>query len=116
MNIYVATKWENRSQARRVMNDLTDLGHHITHDWTTIAQETAEVAAEDMVGVLRADRLVLLAEDDWPFRGTYVELGIALTAGIPVSIVGPYAAVIFDKMPQVERFPDYTTFIRDFSA
>ena len=116
MNVYVATKWENRDEAARVMKDLQDLGHVITCDWTTVDQESQAQAAADMAGVLFAEAVIVLAEQDWPFKGTYVEMGMALAAGTQVYIVGPYANTIFDKLPTVRRFPDYKTFIQWFSA
>lgn len=115
MNLYVASKWENRARVREVMNDLQSLGHTITQDWTQVEQESADQAAADMFGVLQAESLIILAEEDWPFRGTYVELGLGLAANIPVFFIGPYARTIFDRLPSVRRFDTYRDFIQWFS-
>lgn len=103
MKVYVATKWENRVRAKYVMQWLRENGHQVTFDWTVSDQESVEGATSDMMGVLQSEIMVVLAEDDYAFRGTYVEFGMAVAAGLPVIIVGPYFQNIFDKMSQVSR-------------
>ena len=87
-HIYVATKWENREYARRIMNALEERGHVITYDWTQQEQESTEQAASDVWGVQLADVLLILANTDAAYKGTYVELGVALGLFKRVLLVG----------------------------
>ena len=104
MKIYVATKWENRSEANRVLALLRSAGHHITYDWTVWEQESTEQALADLSGVLNADCLIVLAEQDLPYKGTYVELGAALAAGLTIYLVGDgLDACLFSKHPDVQK-------------
>ena len=110
MKIYVATKWENRQRARIVMADLKDLGHTITWDWTNDAGDGVmnqrKQAINDYNGVIDADAVVLILENDYPYEGTLVELGIALGAGKPVFILGEAPVTkrcVFIQHPNVFR-------------
>lgn len=102
MKIYVATKWEQLERAREVMTRLTDEGHTITYDWTRSEQLSKEQAQLDVEGVRAAQALVVLAEYDLPYKGTYVEFGIAVERNTPVFIVGPaFEDCIFTRLPRV---------------
>ena len=88
MKVYVASKFENRTRVQEVMAQLVTAGHEITYDWTRNSQVSSIQAEADLDGVLDADALVLIVEDDLPYRGALVEFGIALGAGIPVFVMG----------------------------
>ena len=34
MRVYVAGKWQDREMVREIMDDLENMGHEITVDWT----------------------------------------------------------------------------------
>jgi hypothetical protein len=96
MKFYVATKWNRKDEAKRVIAALQERGHEITHDWTeeedslglpdaARAEFYALCAADDVDGVLDADVMLLL--HDAAARGAYVELGIALAHGVRVIVV-----------------------------
>jgi hypothetical protein len=79
---------------KTVMKALKDVGHEITFDWTTIehlrpydknAAASREAAISEACGVKNADVLIVIAHDGGV--GMYVELGIAIGAGIPVRVV-----------------------------
>ena len=104
MKVYVATKWENRPEASEVMRYLEGRGHEVTYDWTVQEQESAEQAIADINGVLRAERLVILAHQTLPYRGVYVELGAALASCVPVYLVGDGLDLcLFSKHPLVRK-------------
>lgn len=104
MKIYVATKWEERFYARQVMDALVAAGHTITYDWTHGEQISREQAELDKRGVMTADALVVIAERDLAYKGTYVEFGIAVARGIPIYIEGnAIDGCIFTKLPEVRR-------------
>lgn len=91
MRVYVATKFEAKDRARRVMRALEDAGHEITHDWTREEDGDGEdflraCALADLAGVLSSDALVLLVEPG--MRGAFVELGAALARGVRVVVSG----------------------------
>ena len=88
MRIYVATKWERRDRAKGLIQQLIAAGHTITYDWTAQEQDSPRQAVADLHGVATADVVVILAEEDLPYRGTYVELGVALALDIPVWLIG----------------------------
>ena len=105
MRIYVATKWEEATRAQAVMALLRDRGHVITYDWTVQEQESAQQAIADCEGVVSADLVILLLENPLlPYRGTWVELGIALAAQKPVLVFAPKSLpCLFLQHPLVRR-------------
>lgn len=92
MKIYVASSLENAAHVRRVQTALIAAGHTITYDWTVHGSvwtagpaRIREVAEAEHRGVVTADAVVVLLPGA---RGTHIELGIALGAGVPVILVG----------------------------
>lgn len=116
-DVYVATRWARRAEARETMARLRAAGHHITHDWThedsaegmepaAQAEHFAACARTDVLGVTQADVLLLL--HDPAARGAFVELGIALGREMRVIVVGalvedPVNEPIFYWLPWVEH-------------
>ncbi len=104
MRIYVATKWEEKDRAREVMADLRHKGHTITYDWTRCEQFSAEQARNDVMGVMTADALVLIAEKPLAYKGAYVEFGIAVARNIPIYLIGTgMDECIFTQLANVEH-------------
>jgi hypothetical protein len=86
MRVYVASKFENKEEVRRVMEMLKDKGHRISYDWTDedgagktgndLAIYLRRCALEDRHGVLNAEALLLI---NYPNGcGMFSELGMAL--------------------------------------
>lgn len=99
MNIYVASAFADFERTRAAHAALTAMGHTITHDWTVEANNGPHIprrerAAADLAGVESADLLLVLTSDR-STRGTWCELGAALTLGRLVIVVGPQADLIF---------------------
>jgi nucleoside 2-deoxyribosyltransferase len=107
MKIYVASAFENKHMVRQVYWLLGQWGHEVTYDWTR--HEPTEdrllrqkYALADIMGVQEADALLLLQPGN---SGTHVELGAALSYGLPVAIVGENERnSIFYDMPGVRKF------------
>jgi nucleoside 2-deoxyribosyltransferase len=105
MKIYVATKWENKARAKDIMNQLENLGHSITYDWTTQEQESSVQAANDIKGVQQADCVVGLFEWDFVYKGALIEVGAALGLEKPVFVLGDalITKTLFFKHPLVKH-------------
>ena len=102
IRVYIATKYEAGPRAAELAEVLTDLGHDITYEWWKNEQFTAEQAAFDAEGVVTADALIFIAEEDYRYAGAYVEMGMALALGIPVLLLGhAIDKCIFVKLPGV---------------
>lgn len=92
MRVYVAAKFEDKAIVRDAYAKLRAIGHEITHDWTNeditkaepgrVDEYLAECAERDAEGVQEADVLVMFPHERG--KDSYVELGIALGAAIPV--------------------------------
>jgi nucleoside 2-deoxyribosyltransferase len=95
MKLYVASKVENAPAVRELMGILVYHGHSISFDWTQETfNENCELvkaqkhAALCLAGVLSCDCLVVLAEKDFQYSGTLVEMGMAIASEKPVVILG----------------------------
>jgi len=105
VNLYIATKWELWPTVADLAVAAKRFGHTITYPWWVHEQASPEQALKDIAGVKTADVLIVLAEQEVPYRGVYVELGVALSAGIPVWLVGTgLDQCLFAKHPLVKRF------------
>ncbi len=105
MRIYVASKFEEQTRVREVMAQLRTAGHAITYDWTMNEQISPEQARKDVMGVLSADALVLIAEKDLNYCGALVEFGIAIGRELPIFVIGDALndRCIFMKLPNLIR-------------
>lgn len=123
MQIYIATKFENKDAFQTLKKTLELDGHKITHDWTgetpndrqgpELYAYLQKCAKKDIEGVIGADVLIFLpVTKDTPMAGAYVELGAALsTQGrvyrrriIAVDAFNPsYQRNIFWHLPEIEH-------------
>lgn len=106
MRIYVAGAWVERQQrAVPVIQKLRLEGFTITHDWTGDNNQVSSAALSDsqlpkeyrleharldLMGVLTAHCVLLLAATERGACGSWVEMGVALGANIPVVIAGGF--------------------------
>jgi hypothetical protein len=84
MRFYIASGLENAETVQRVASVLRAAGHTQTFDWTEYGHGGGEenlpyIAKNEARGVASADMLIVLLPGG---RGTHVELGIALGAGV----------------------------------
>ena len=85
VKVYVAGKWSDRKQLQLVMNDLRDLGFDVISGWVEREDRAYTPEALGRCGKLDIDEVsecdVLLAvmnDPEYPYRGTYSEVGCAL--------------------------------------
>jgi len=95
MKIYLAGKWGDRKAIRKIMGELEEKGHEITHYWPTYGipeirtvQNLSDFANQDIEGVRHADIVVVLMTDPaYAYRGSFTEVGAALGMDKPLFIV-----------------------------
>ena len=94
MRFFVSGKVGSHGITKSTMDTLKEMGHEITFDWTRIdhlrpydknAAKSRDAAISECCGVKNADVLIVIAHDRGV--GMYVELGIAIGAGIPIRVV-----------------------------
>ncbi len=96
--VYVASR-ASAPERPAMWRNLRAQGHPIISTWIDEAGEGESHDLGDLWGrilreVTSAQRLVLYAEaEDFPLKGAYVEVGMALAAGVPVFVVAPGVAL-----------------------
>lgn len=101
MKIYVAGSWKDRSRIKTSWIIPLSKHYTITHDWTVMessSERTIEhqkkCATADIKGVKDADALVVVMDNhisnDYHYRGTNFEMGIAINKGIPIFLFNPW--------------------------
>jgi nucleoside 2-deoxyribosyltransferase len=104
MKLYIATKWGNSPRAIEVAAMLEAAGNTITYKWWEAEAMSLQQALSDFNGVIHADALVLIVEDDLPYSGALTEFGIALARFKPVYVLGhAQDRNIFMLLPGVYR-------------
>lgn len=105
MRIYVASKFENQTRVKDIVSLLEGAGHTITYKWWENSQVTTTQARADMVGVITAEALVLIVEEDLKYCGAIAEFGMALACGIPVYVLGHQLdqRCIFMRLPEIRH-------------
>jgi hypothetical protein len=124
MKFFVSGKVGADEDVRSAIAKLRAAGHEITFDWTEVphlkpydanwraAREAATMEAE---GVKAADVLVLFPHEHGV--GLFVELGVALGAGIPVRVVSTTESrTMFFHHPLVKRVKDFDEVLREFAS
>lgn len=116
MKVYVAGSRHEVETVRLMQKVCTELGHTLTYDWTREENVDAGKPREDWLEHEREGRVIAQAEQDavadadgllicgWgsdKALGTFIEIGMALGMGVPVSICGPVRNSIFWCLPGV---------------
>lgn len=123
MRFFVSGKVGVEDDAKAVMAALENAGHEISFDWTRISHlrpydensaASREAACKEARGVKDADVLVILAHQGGV--GMYVELGIAIGAGIPIRVVTDgESRTMFFHHPLVKRVAAVQDVLDEFS-
>ena len=109
MKFFVSGKFEDRQNVSKLMDKIQGLGHAITYDWT-IDEEVDEGypvlnTINDLKGVQICDTLACRFIEENNYRGSLVELGIALGLHKRICVIGHGAdKCIFVNHPNVQRF------------
>ena len=123
MKFFVSGKVGVEEKAKEAMQKLLRAGHEITFDWTTLGRlkpyrlnssASREAAIKESRGILDAEVLVIIAHIQGV--GMYVELGIAIGAGIPVRIVtSTESRSVFFHHPLVKLVDSLEDVLEEFS-
>lgn len=124
MRFFVSGKVGIENDAKALMDALEEAGHSITFDWTRVRhlrpydeniEASREAACEEAHGVKGADVLVIVAHEKGV--GMYVELGIAIGAGIPVRVITTgESRTMFFHHPLVKRVSSAQEIIDEFAV
>ena len=95
--VYVASGWKYRNLVKNIYYPkIEEAGIEITHKWMMdedgiqTAENYRRAAQRCVKGVQDADAVIcVLPSDDYPYRGTNFELGVAHAMGIPVVVYDP---------------------------
>jgi hypothetical protein len=112
MKLYLAARYDRRSEMRDVSAALAKAGHFVTSRWIYPRQSGPDLvsAIEDIEDLMEADCLVSFTERPiqsapWAARGgRHVEFGVALASGKRLVVIGPREN-IFHHLPRVDVFP-----------
>lgn len=89
MKIYIASKTKHAHKWRKLRTS----GHNIISTWIDEAgagesKDLPDLASRCIDEAKSADRLILFCESDDLLKGALIEVGAALSAGVPVYVVG----------------------------
>ena len=141
MNIYLAARYSRRLELCGYRDQLRERGHRVPARWLDGAHQIANdgmplteegerrfeeghpdadhlrarFAQHDFEDVLGADMLIAFTEPPRSGNsrgGRHVELGLALGADIPVTVVGPREN-LFCWLPKVSCYPDFASLLTD---
>jgi len=100
MKVYVAGPWRDRQEIGKIIEEVQEEGHTITHDWTKsetlfpdvgTAEHQKKCAAADMLGVLEADAVLVVMKDPYyQYSGTWTEVGAALVLCKTIILYTPW--------------------------
>ena len=116
MRFYIAGKWQDRRNIRKLMDKIEGLGHTITYDWTK-DEENAEGypiinTINDTRGVQACDTYVGRFIETNNYKGALVEFGIALGLNKKIFIIGHAVdACIFTNHPGAQKFETELEFL-----
>ncbi len=97
MKFYVSGQWFKKPQIRQIIKRVKEMGHSITRDWTLIEMGNTSNPAVGKYARLNANAiknadilLVIMTDTEYPYRGTFTEIGVALGCGTQIFIVCPF--------------------------
>ena len=116
MKFYVAGKFQDRENVRKLMDKIEAYGHTISTDWTdhinNSGKAKSEYAIYDLNGVKDCEVFVGRFVDDFNYSGARVEFGIALGLGKVICIIGrAIDSCIFMNHPVIRKFESEGQFV-----
>ena len=132
--VYVASGWKYRNLVKNIYYPkIEEAGIEITHKWMMdedgiqTAENYRRAAQRCVKGVQDADAVIcVLPSDDYPYRGTNFELGVAHAMGIPTYIYNPapiedqielrgVASNAFYHLPDNKHYTDFTILLHELT-
>ena len=116
MKFYIAGKFQEREEIRKLQNELRKMGNIVTIDWTWHEEDDpnypSQYAIEDIIGATSCDAYVGLFVNEVNYKGALVEMGAALACGKMVFIIGhAIDSCLFTSHPSVQKFENELEFI-----
>lgn len=97
IKLFVSGKFADKSFIKAKMNELETLGYCITHDWATHEKshdnknDLMNASVLDINGVKESDiHIIIITDTNYPYRGTFTELGCSLGLNKQVFIWCPF--------------------------
>lgn len=116
MKVYTASKLSEASRWRRLAEEWSEIEFVARWPFKHVGIILdSEIYAkvfwqQDLEDVLKADAILVYAENDHKLRGTLVEAGMAIASGISVIVVGKHDDYgTWQYHPLVYRVPDLET-------
>jgi len=107
MKIYLAANWNRREDMVRKKEKVEAAGHTVTSRWIDQTFDTDVANAwADMKDLMDAEALFLFNDVGGEYDGSggkYVELGIALSCGMPIICIGKKERNIFLSIPTIQH-------------
>jgi len=127
MKIFIGGSFNNRVEVRKYMDKAIALGHVITHDWTSVVTQPdsasrARTAKIDQEAVKDADVAIFIMDDpNYPYRGTFTELGMSIAYGKNIIIVNPLEKIaamtnVYYHHPSIIHVKTWDDVVRELSV
>lgn len=106
VKVFVSGKYAEKPLIKSKMIELENLGYFITHDWTTHPEspisnnEHQLLATFDIEGIRKCDvQIVIISDADYPYRGTFCEMGCAMGLNKRIFIFNPLEDALCTNVP-----------------
>ena len=121
MKFYIAGKFEERAEVRKLMDKVEELGHTITCDWTKHEQGGKDFlvhyAIADVEGVRGCDVYVGRFINENSYKGALSEMGMALGLDKKVVVIGhAIDSCIFTNHPNVLKLESEEAFLSELAV
>ncbi len=116
MRFYIAGKFEERAEVRKLMDKVEELGHTITCDWTKHRDKgfLVQYAVADVEGVQGCDVYVGRFINENSYKGALSEMGMALGLDKKVVVIGhAIDSCIFTNHPNVLKLESEEAFLSE---
>lgn len=111
MKFYIASRFGNKEEVRKIIEFLRERGHDVSMDWTVHEsikpfeknmERAKRYAIEDIDGVRDCDVFILISDEAG--TGMYIELGVAIALDKRIFVVGEHTErTIFYFHPKIQR-------------
>lgn len=125
MKVYIAGPWKRRSEVATAALKFEAAGHKITEKWwdhVDVGQEDMAAQSVEMTRQAKADKAGVFAADHFILlnleysEGKCVELGMAISEGVPIIAVGKPSMNVFHYLPEVRWEPTVEAAIERIST
>ncbi len=118
--VYLAAPESYQAMMRQWRADLASLGYSVTSTWldrdiptdidVATSLEYPDWALQDLADIVRADAVISCTLESTGRGGRHAEFGMGVAFGRRMVRIGP-AEHLFHRLPLVDCFPDWVTFV-----